>query len=334
MRRNGSWRDAAALVAALTVGAFVTAGCNLTEVEVERPEDVIFAEAWAVLRADPAGGLGLDAFAFLHRTFGADELELVPEATVRLSGESGRVVHMAERDIELCVHVIGEVWPKVAGSCYRTWMSPSPFAPGERLVLEITTQEGRRLVSASRVPGALAFQDLTHQGGRCRLEPETNYRFAWTPAQDAWAYLADARIEGLGNAFVDAAFEVPDSLYVGGRSLGREDTGIVFPRHFGLLDFITNENRDLIRALQGGLPDGGRAEIALTAADRNWTNWVRGEALDPTRPSRIPSVSGDGTGWFGTATQQRVQVAASPGGEGQPPLCGPAYVSEPAGLFG
>ncbi len=325
MRRSELGRSATRFVAAAAVGAVVTAGCELTGILVERPEDVIFAETWAILRAETDGPV-LDAFAFLHRSVGAAGPGLVPGASVRLSGESSRVVHLAEQDNERCVHVPELVWPKHTGSCYRTRMSPSPFVPGERLALEITTPDGRRLDSASRVPGAFSFQGLEQEGGRCRLEPGTNFRFEWTPAEDAWAYLADARIEGLGDAFADEDFEVPDSLHLSARSLGREESAIVFPRHFGLLEFLVEKkNRDLVRALQDGLPEGARAEIAFTAVDRNWTNWVRGETLDPTWPRRIPSVSGDGTGWFGTATQRRVEVLASSHREGRPPLCGRSY---------
>ncbi len=320
-------------MAAAAVVAVVTTGCELTGVLVERPEDVIFAETWAILRADTAAPV-LDAFAFLHRTVGATGPGLVPGASVRLSGESGGVVHLTEQDTEVCVHVPEFTWPKHTGTCYRTRMSPSPFAPGERLALEIETPDGRLLVSASRVPGMFWFQDLTQEGGSCRLEPKTNFRFEWTGAEGAWGYLVDARIEGLPEAFADAEFDVPDSLHLGGPWLGPQDTAIAFPRHFGLLEFLSNEYRDLIRALQDGLPDGARSELAFTAVDRNWTNWVRGETLDPTWPRRIPSVSGDGTGWFGTATQRRVEVLASLPGEGRPPLCGPAYAAHPAGLSG
>ncbi len=311
------------VLTAAAVGAVVTTGCELTGVVVDRPEDVIFAETWAIVRADTDRPV-LDAFAFLHRTVGAAGPGLVSGASVRLSGESGGVVHLAEQDPDVCVHVPELVWPKHTGTCYRKQISPSPFAPDERLSLEVETADGRLLVAASRVPGMFSFQDLTQEGGSCRLEPGTNFRFEWTRAEGAWAYLVDARLEGLPEAFADAEFEVPDSLHLGGRFMGSQDTAIVFPRHFGLFEFIANENRDLIRALQDGLPEGAWAEIAFTAADRNWTNWVRAETLDPTWPRRIPSVSGDGSGWFGTATQRRVKVLADSGGEAHPPLCGPA----------
>ena len=323
-------RGAGRFVAAAAAVAVVTAGCELTGVLFERPEDVIFAETWAILHAD-ADGPVLDAFAFLHRSVGAAGPGMVPGASVRLSGELGGVVHLAEQDTEACVYVPEFASPKQTGTCYRTRMSPSPFAPDERLALEIETPDGRLLVSASRVPGMFSFQDMTQMGGSCRLEPRTNFRFKWTGAEGAWAYLVGARIEGLPKAFADAEFEVPDSLYLRGAWLGPQDTAIVFPRHFGLLEFLSNEHRDLIRALQDGLPEGARAEIAFSAVDRNWTNWVRGERLHPTWLRRIPSVSGDGTGWFGTATQRRVEVLASSDGEGRPPLCGPAYAAQPAG---
>lgn len=328
MCRHRSTRAIASLVTTVVAGALTTTGCELTGVAITAPERVMFAETWVILALDADNGPALDAFAFLHRTLSSDDAGGVPGAVVRLSGESGAIVHLAERDIEVCLRVPEPVFPKNWGSCYRTRMSPSPFAPGERLALEITTPDDRILESASRVPGAFSLQDFAQEGGRCRLEPRTNYRFEWTSAEGAWAYIADARIEGLPATLAEDDFEVPDSLYLGGRSLGREDTGIIFPRQFGFLEFLQDENRDLVRVLQDGLPEGARAEIAFTAADRNWTNWVRVEPFGPIASRRVPSVTGDGTGWFGTATQRRVEVVSTPRGEGQPPLCGPPAAPE------
>ncbi len=322
------------LGAAITV--VMTLGCELTEVTIAAPEDVIVAETLLVLELDPSGdGVTLDALAYLHRTQNLALDDEVADASVRVSGASGGVVQLAEQDGgALCLRLPGLEGDTISeerygvGSCYRTRVSPSRFAPGELLELEIVIPDGRVLTAVSRVPGAFAFQGLAHEDGSCRLEPDTNYRFEWTQAEDTWAYLADARIEGLPEALADRDPEVPDSLYLLGLSIGREDTEIVFPREFGFFDYFDEDYRDLVRALQDGMPDGSRALISFAATDRNWTNWVRGGNFNPSGQVRIPSVFGEGTGWFGTATQRRVHVTVSNREDGRPPLCGPAEPAE------
>ena len=256
---------------------------------------------------------------------------MVPGASVRLSGELGGVVHLAEQDTEACVYVPEFASPKQTGTCYRTRMSPSPFAPNERLALEIETPDGKLLVSASRVPGMFSFQDLTQMGGSCRLEPRTNFRFKWTPSGGSLGLPRRRAHRGPSRSVRGRGIR--------GAGLALPPRGVVGPaRHRHRLSAPFRIARvPLERAprpdpgASGRPSEGARAEIAFSAVDRNWTNWVRGERLHPTWPRRIPSVSGDGTGWFGTATQRRVEVLASSDGEGRPPLCGPAYAAQPAG---
>ena len=327
----------------LVAGALLSLGCELTEVTVVEPDDVIVAEVEVVLTLAPGDptDISLTALALLHRTRERDGSRKVAGATVRVSGESGAMVRFVEQDSaaaclvpreERRTTVFGndstvttrEVIPFDEASCYRAELSPAPFAPGERLSLEVTASDGRVLTGASRVPGAFSFTGMAQVGGACRLEPDTNYRFSWTPSEGTWAYIADSRIEGLAKALAPRDIEAPDSLYLIGLSIGREDTDIVFPRDFGLFDFFEDDQRDLIRALNEGLPAGAWASISLAAADRNWVNWARGGNFNPSGQVRIPSVLGDGTGVFGTAIQRLVSVKSGPEGEGGPPLCGPA----------
>ena len=53
-------------------------------------------------------------------------------------------------------------------------------------------------------------------------------------------------------------------------------------------------------------------------------NWARGGNFNPSGLIRIPSVFGDGTGFFGTATQRSLNVVSAPADNDRPPLCGPA----------
>ncbi len=346
-RRAAAGRAAPALAASaiLASSSILALGCELTEVTVFEPEDVIIAESQVVLTLAPdyAADISMTALALLHRTNERDGSRRVMGATVRVSGESGATVQFVEQDsAAVCLVpreevrttvfgndstvVIRTVVPFNEASCYRAELSPSPFAPGERLSLEITAPDGRVITGASRTPGAFSFMGLAQEGGSCRLDPDTNYRFNWTPSENTWAYIADTRIEGLGPALAPQDIEAPDSLYLVGLAISREDTEIVFPRDFGVFDFFDGDDndRDIIRALNEGLPGGAWASISLAATDRNWVNWARRGNFNPSGLVRIPSLVGDGTGVFGTAVQRLVSVTSGPDGVGELPLCGPA----------
>lgn len=310
----------------------LSAGCALTDVEVAMPEDVIVAEVQVVLTPapddDPAT---LTAWAFLHRTYQPEGAPSLKGAVVEVSGDRGQTIRLEEQDsVELCVieNPIGrdpiEEDFEPAGTCYRTEVNPAPFAPGDRLSLRVTAPDGRVLAGTSRLPGAFSLVGLDQEDGRCRLEPDTRYRFRWSSAEDAWAYVADARFEGLTKALAPRGIEAPDTLYLLGLAVGREDTTIVFPRDFGVFEFFgaTDEERDVIRELRKGLPAGSGATVAIAAVDRNWVNWARGGNLNPSGEVRIPSVFGDGTGVFATGIRRRVWVKSTAAGEGEPPLCG------------
>ncbi len=318
---------------AVRVTVFVTAvlavsGCELTEVSTARAEDVIVAESQVTvfLSADETSSAWVTASTLLHRTYG-ENVRAVGGSLVQVSGASGRTLRLVEAPLEHCLHQVDSLGGFPAeGSCYLASASGASFAPGEKLSLEINVPDGRVLTAVSRIPGTFSFRDLNQVGGRCRLEPNTNFRFRWTPAEDAWTYFAEANLGGLREALAGRDIDVPDSLYLVGLSLGREDTEIVFPRDFGLFNFLEEDfPRDLLFTLQDeGLPEGAGAVVSLAAADRNRTNWERGGNFNPSGEVRIPSVFGDGTGVFGTAVQRRISVTAGPGEEGELPLCGTA----------
>ena len=317
-------------------------GCELTEVVIAAADDVIVAETFVVLDLEEGGeSPTLDAYAYLHRTLDHSRDPRVGGASVRVTGASGADVLLLEQDSAAkCVDwgslvdvtVEGDtvvVEPIHAGTCYRARIAPSPFAPGELLELEVVAGDGRVLASSSRVPGAFAFEGVTQEDGVCRLQPDTNLRLRWTPVADAWAYVANARIEGLADALSARDIESPDSLDLLGLAIGREDTEIVFPRQFGLFSIFAEDDAfDAIRELQEGMPEGTRASVSIVATDRNWTNWVRGGNFNPSGQIRIPSVFGDGTGAFATATQRRLEVVAEAAAAGRPPLCGAALTGD------
>lgn len=324
-RRSGRF-TAPMMAAAAVAAALAHGGCALTEVTITESEDVVIAETRLILNLDGDDAVAsLSAYAYLHRTLSAARADEVPGAAVRLSGASGAVVHLAEADSGGVCLAFDEEEPNAdVGSCYLAFVTPSPFAPGEIVELEVVLADGATLTGSSRIPDAFAFVGLTHTDGHCRVEPDTGYRFRWTRATGTWSYLTDTWIKGLPEALAGRDVEAPDSLYLTGFGIGESDTDVLFPGEYGLFNVGDEADADLLGILDEGLPGGAWAEVAFAATDRNWVNWIRGGNFNPSGIIRIPSVFGDGTGFFGTATQRLISVTAEPAGAGAPPLCGPA----------
>lgn len=310
---------------ALSAALLLTA-CELTDVQVEPLPDLIVAGVTVVATIDPLDPSRIDtrATALITR-FHRQQENLVPGASVRIVGESGRTLDLAEESDPLttCITPLPLSWGTTrppAGSCHFAAALEGWFAPGERLKLLVTLPDGGVLTGESRMPGLFAPSNISLENGRCRLNPDTGYRFEWPHSEGSWAYIAEARFAGLGEIWTS---EFPLHLVVTLRGVAQ--TGVVFPRGFLFETIDALQADDVYRALREGLPEGAGAEVAIGAVDRNWANWTRLGRLETAGEVSIPSVFGDGTGWFGTAVRWKVSVE-SRGASGQDdlPLCGPA----------
>ena len=303
------------------------AGCELTEMELVQPADAVIAESQVVLTLGPTnpGDPPVARMAvptLLHKLYGARPGGL-SGASVRITGASGNAVALVEVERTACIALRRDDEYVPEASCYVAPDGATPFAPGETLELEVRASGGQVLTGSSRVPGAFAFIDATPADEPCRLAPDANYTLRWTPADGVWTYLAEAEFSGLRAPLSARGIEAPDTLDLVGLSIGREDSEIVFPRDLGLFDLLNDdEDADAIRALQDGLPGDARASVAVSAVDRNWSNWARGGDFHPSGQVRISSVFGDGGGVFGTAVMRRLEVVAGGEGEDRPPPCG------------
>lgn len=306
----------------LAVLPLLLVGCELAEVPTEPVEDLILAGVMAVLTVDPLHPSRVDirAGALITRFHRQMEYEL-PSATVQIVGESGRVLRLAEVSDPLatCVTQLVSGNRPTAGSCYLASAREALFAPGERLTLTVDLSDGGILTGKSRMPGLFAPSQLSLKDGRCRLDPNTGHRFAWARSEGSWGYVAEARFAGLGGLWTS---NYP--LYLDINLRGADETEIHFPRSF-LFNVSDPGQGDLYRVLREGLPPGASAEIAVGAIDRNWANWIRLGRIEQGGEVRIPSVFGDGTGWFGTAVRWKVGVEArEANGDGDLPPCGRA----------
>lgn len=309
---------------ALSAALLLTA-CELTDVQVEPLPDLFVAGVTVVATIDPLDTSRIDtrATALITRFRRQQEHE-VPGASVRIVGESGRILDLAEESDPLTTCITPYPLPggtrPPAGSCHFAAALEAWFAPGERLKLLVTLPDGGILTGESRMPGLFAPSNISLKNGRCRLNPDTGYRFEWPHSEGSWAYIAEARFAGLGKLW---SSENPLHLVVTLR--GAAETEVTFPRGFLFEALDDLQADDLYRALREGLPDGAGAEVAIGAVDRNWANWTRLGRIEADGEVGIPSVFGDGTGWFGTAVRWRLSVESrEANGDNDLPLCGPA----------
>jgi len=296
------------------------AGCSPTDVEIAPSPELVVAAVTAVLTVDDPlqpSEAEMRVVALITRSHRSLSYEL-PGATVRITGEYGQSMWLEEAPDPQSACMTHR---ERAGSCHvgRAW--PSHFAPGELLSLEVVLPDGRILKGASRLPGHFRASGLSLKDGRCRLKPDTGYRFRWPRVYGAGAFLAEARVAGLGELWPD---EGPLSLPATLR--GPDHTGILFPGDF-LYQLIEREEWALQRVLHEGLPAGASADVTIGAVDRNWANWIR-VRFGLEGQIRVPSVFGDGTGWFGTAVSWSAGIesreADQEAGDDHLPLCGPA----------
>jgi len=314
-------------VAGATLAAVaVLSACELQQVTLVQAADVVVAEAYVEL--GPPGEVERIT-AYLHRTLegGTGTSRPVPGARIVLTRGDGSSLEMAEANANVCVRstpVDG------TGTCYWAGGGIFPFRiePGDTLELEITLAEGGVMRGATIVPGdftLLTPSSAASQGtpAVCLQQPSTPLDVRWTHSASAWAYVNETLIFGLPDALASLGITVEDDpLYLLGVSVSSQDTTIVFPGEFGVFDRF-DLNRDVAVELQKGLPAGTSASVTITAADRNYANWIRGGNFNPSGQVRIPSLRGDGTGVFGSSVTRSLRVFTDSTGfaAGAPP-CG------------
>ena len=316
-RSEGTSARPARVAAILLTG--LLGGCELSEVVIAEPEDLVVAEVLVQVREE-AGEALPRVFALLHRT--ADRDRGVPGARIVLYRE-GEPVPLLESPPMNCV---ASAPPGYASTCYRASVDDEiRFRPGDRLALEIDLPGGGRLHGSGRIPGDFHATELPPGQGLepvCRIEPDTPLELRWTRSEGAWAYVSETVIRNIQAAMAERGIPMEsDDLYLSGLSVSAADTTIVFPGEFGLLERF-DADRDLLVALQRGLPPGGRARVSVAAVDRNYVNWARGGNFNPSGLVRVPSLAGDGTGFLGSAVlrEWRLFVPPLPAGL-EPPPC-------------
>lgn len=308
---------------ALGAAALAMGGCELQEVTIVDARDVVVVESYVQL--SPPNATGDRVTAFLHRTLeGATGASRpVPGAAVVVSKQDGATLELAETSLDQCVRTTPV---DGTGTCY--WgPAGGRIASGDTLDLEITLADGGILTGRTVVPGAFELLTppppyATHPP-YCLQAASTPLEMVWTRSEGAWAYVNETFLLGLEDA-LGAKGITPDgdALYLLGASVSAQDTTIVFPGEFGVFNRFELD-QDVALELQKGLPAGANAYTIITAADRNYVNWVRGGNFNPSGQVRIPSVRGDGTGVFGSSVSRSVRIHTDPFGVAAgSPSCG------------
>lgn len=313
--------SARATLAAL--GVLTAGGCSLEEVTLVEAEDLVVAEVYVQVGGGEGGHNRV--VAWLHRTLasGSPASEPVPGAEVLITSARGFTLELAVLDEGAsCAY---DMPVEGTGTCYTTSVeSAARIFPGDLLEVEITLPGGGLIEGSSRVPEG--FLMVTPAGTEnCQVPPLTPLELRWTASGGAWAYVGEALIRGLRGALAPQGIEVEsDPLFLQGLSVSAADTTIVLPGEFGIFDRF-DLDQGLAVALQKGLPAGTDARVVVTAADRNYVNWLRGGNFNPSGIVKIPSLRGDGTGVFATSVSRRFQVVVPGVGEtSSAPPCGGA----------
>lgn len=310
-RRAERWRattrTASPRLAVVVAAAAAAMGCELREVTLVEVENVVVAEVYVTLRSDPAEN---EIRAFLHRTLGVlgeDALDDLDRSQIEVRRADGSTFALTTDRRELC---LGSFPLDETGTCFRADPAhASLLAPGELLEIEIGLPDGGTLTGATRVPEAFELDGVP---ASCQLPPNTLMTVRWSRSPGAWAYLNETSIRGLPDALEPEGIVLDeDPLYLLGLSITDRDTTVVFPSEFGVFNRFELD-QDIAVRLQRGLPEGSRAEVTITAVERNYVNWARGGRFNPSGQVRVPSLRGDGTGVFAAAVSRGFIVLSEP----------------------
>ncbi|HST61508.1 MAG TPA: DUF4249 family protein [Longimicrobium sp.] len=299
----------------------VLAGCTIADVTVPPSDDRLVIEA--VLRTDIVRQTIL-----LHRSVREQTSVGETGARVVVTG-GGRTITFAETT-DPCYTISAdyeEAEVAVDVACYASPGQDGRWVqPGQTYELRVETARGEVARAITTVPGAFSANGIrtTSRNDRvepvCWLPPATPLPLSWTPSPGAWGYLVPLTIFGLSGT-LPPSFNAPDPMELVGVSVSASDTTLVLPGEFGVFDRF-DFNQDLLRALQGGLPDETAARVVIAAADRNYINGVRGGNFNPSGQVRVSSIAGDGVGVFGSLTTLTFLIDVGPPSAGFPACIG------------
>jgi hypothetical protein len=293
-------------LALLAVLALV--GCELQQVSLADVGDEVIAEV--ILEAGAPRQLAL-----LHRTLGTGETVRVDGAIIEIRDATGASLPFGPVDDDVCLDIDADRIGVTVGSCYGSPLGASySVVPEATYSLAITLPDGGRLEGRTTLPAP--FEVVSPAAVRCAVPVDSAFELVWTKSPGAWVYVVETSLIGIRAALAADGIPVArDPLRLFGLSITAEDTTLVFPTEIGPFDRADPEIGPVLLRIRDGLPPGVAADLTVSAADRNYVNWVRGGNFNPSGMIRIPSVSGDGTGVFGSLVPVHRRIESRPDGQ-------------------
>jgi hypothetical protein len=291
---------ALSVVAALAA-AFMS-GCELPEVPAPPSEDLLVVEA--VLRAGRP-----TQYVLLHRAIQGSRIRGETGARVTVTRDDGQVIFYYEAAaLQTCSLVaadneaLGDI--ELEATCYVTDGSDGFFVePGRSYELRIETRDGLIARGRTVLPGAFSYTSpaapLRTRSliADCSL-PNEPFELVWRKSEGAWAYIIMLELTGWSSVLPIAGENAPDPLELMSVSVSESDTSAIVPTNIGLFQ-RPDLDRRIFEMLEEGIPEGVETNLVVMAADKNYTNAVRGGRFNPSGPVRLSSVVGDAVGVFG-----------------------------------
>lgn len=275
----------------IAILAFGLCSCELNTVTLTEPDNLLVTEIYVQVSDQSPRG---NAIAFIHNTLGATGNVQLAGADITLTSR-GQSVRLTEfSDAEECLDVVA--LNNVSGKCFKEDELPLGFViPGGVIEANVDAGQLGNFTGKTTIPGDFYFRVPGSETDRCFLEHSRALEIEWTSSMGAWAYVGETLIFGLPQALevlnIDSEIESP--LLLLGLSISSTDTTMVFPSEFGIFDRYSLD-REVSVLLQDGIPENTWAEVFISAADRNYVNWVRESSFSPSGTARIPSLYGEG----------------------------------------
>ncbi|MGH7553925.1 MAG: hypothetical protein ACREMQ_12960, partial [Longimicrobiales bacterium] len=237
-----------------SVALFATVvGCELQEVSIAEPEDVVVAEM--VLFAGD-----LQQRLLLHRTFG--DTAAVAGARIEVRSQTGVALPFALVPDSLCLFTDPNDPSTAGGSCYESAPLSSFVQPGGRYSLRIELADGGVMTGTTVVPDTFTVLRPARLGqSLCVLAPGSTFEMMWTRSARAWVYVVETELRGIVAALRDRGITLDyEPLRLIGLSISENDTTIVFPTELGIFERFDNRVAAALLELRDGLLAGVNAE--------------------------------------------------------------------------
>jgi hypothetical protein len=276
-------------------------GCELTEVTLAEPEDILVVEGYVRIGDGPD-----QVTVFLHWTLGTGDPQALGAAEVTMIPEAGDSIRLTRTDHDACVPLSGP--DEVEGVCFGPdEVVEGVLSSGNRVDLSVRLPDERLVKGTTLIPQDIRIiRPVSTQA--CAMPAGRQLTVTWNRSPGAWAYSAETEISGLRAALEPQGIVVEeDSISLLGLAVSEADTSIVFPGELGVFDRFDLQ-QEVALALQEGFPQGAQAVVGIGALDRNYVNWVRGGNFNPSGAVRISSLIGDGVGVFGSVVRRSIRI--------------------------